>query len=569
LHLSSYLTVIVIFFGISLFVFGISNQEAFAETITWSGKGDGINWSDPTNWNQERLPEKEDSIIIDNNNEVGSEVHLDIDFILNGSLLIDGNDLLVIDNGVSFVLFGNIDNIGILENFGQINNSGVIGNNESGIINNIGSVIDNKNGGTINNNHKLATINNKNGGTINNNIDSSINNYSGKINNINSVIKNKGTMKNFDVIINNDDIINDHIIENNSIIYIHCNGQIIGNDIAVNPYQNRCKTWNGEEKGKWNVHDNWLPPGMPETGDEILIDNSNWNKKSQVILESDFVNTSGISIDDGDSLTIISGVTLTNKGSIIQNYGTINLHGHSHIKNIDNGQIINAGTINNNFSTILNENSIIKNQGIINNDFYGSIINANYSIIDNTFGMINNTSKITNDCNSNIVNIPHMFGSPITSIPCIDSTYTKEKSSDINVKNTCHEKLKQTSIYVTVDKEHYNAGDTIVITGCIDNALSLSDDLNLQILNRDNQAIKVDLITLDTDGSFYAKYTIDDKFELDGKYFAIVESGGYSLTKTFTVPEFGILTVLILVIGFMSIIVIGSKFGVITGITRV
>ena len=59
-------------------------------------------------------------------------------------------------------------------------------------------------------------------------------------------------------------------------------------------------------------------------------------------------------------------------------------------------------------------------------------------------------------------------------------------------------------------------------------------------------------------GSFDMEYVIDDKFGLDGKYSAISESGNYS-TKTFTVHEFGMLTMMILLISVIGVVLLTVK----------
>ena len=102
----------------------------------------------------------------------------------------------------------------------------------------------------------------------------------------------------------------------------------------------------------------------------------------------------------------------------------------------------------------------------------------------------------------------------------------------------CKEKLDNDSIFITTDKEHHDAGDTVVITGCIVDSLS-SVDLSVQIINPENNVIKTSTLAPGIDGSFDTEYVIDEEFGLDGKYSAAVSLGNNSSTKTFTVPEFG------------------------------
>ncbi|MGH1520971.1 MAG: hypothetical protein ACRBB2_01170 [Nitrosopumilus sp.] len=59
--------------------------------------------------------------------------------------------------------------------------------------------------------------------------------------------------------------------------------------------------------------------------------------------------------------------------------------------------------------------------------------------------------------------------------------------------------------------------------------------------------------------SFDMKYVIDDKFGLNGKYSAIVEPENYSSTKTFTAPEFGMLTMMMPLISIIDVVLLTAK----------
>ena len=55
------------------------------------------------------------------------------------------------------------------------------------------------------------------------------------------------------------------------------------------------------------------------------------------------------------------------------------------------------------------------------------------------------------------------------------------------------------------------------------------------------------------------EYIIDDKFGVKGKYSAIAEIGSYSSTKTFTVPEFGSLAMVMLLVSITGIMLLTLK----------
>ena len=313
---------------------------------------------------------------------------------------------------------------------------------------------------------------------------------------------------------------------------------------------------------RWNVHENWSPVGVPEKGDEVRIDNSDWNRESNVILDVNFINLSGIFIDEGDSLSIVHGAKLTNReSSIIQNYGTVNLKNFGSIENTDNSQIKNIGTMNNISGDILNDASNITNYGTINNNFLGSMDNIHAGIIDNTYGIINNTSKITTHCNSVIKNIEstRIIGSEsIISVPCMEQEILEDEFPIVNMDYACKEKLEDNLVYVTTDKEHYDAGDSIVISGCTSNTTN-PQSLDLQIVNPENKVVDTSIITSETNGSFHTEYIIDEKFGVDGMYSVTVEHGNYSSTRTFTVPEFGSFVMVILLASMTGIILFTIK----------
>ncbi len=69
-------------------------------TIKWTGKGDGTSWSDPANWDINRVPTGTDKIFIGDNSRI-IRVHLDTDFTLqaSGMLIMDYFEELIIDSG--------------------------------------------------------------------------------------------------------------------------------------------------------------------------------------------------------------------------------------------------------------------------------------------------------------------------------------------------------------------------------------------------------------------------------------------------------------------------------------
>ena len=82
--------VIVLLLITSVSLFYPPQETNAAETKTWIG-GDG-NWSDGSNWSPAGVPSGIDEIIIDDDIQTGSDVTLDIDFTLHGSIYIERGD---------------------------------------------------------------------------------------------------------------------------------------------------------------------------------------------------------------------------------------------------------------------------------------------------------------------------------------------------------------------------------------------------------------------------------------------------------------------------------------------
>jgi hypothetical protein len=75
-------------FAVLVFVLSFSIHDASATTLTWTGAGDGKNWSDPNNWDTRTSPTSDDTITIKS-----SIVHLNTNFTLTGSIAIQSSGL--------------------------------------------------------------------------------------------------------------------------------------------------------------------------------------------------------------------------------------------------------------------------------------------------------------------------------------------------------------------------------------------------------------------------------------------------------------------------------------------
>ena len=48
----------------------IATADSFTQVITWTGAGDGLNWSDANNWDTNTLPAAINNVLINNGNTV-------------------------------------------------------------------------------------------------------------------------------------------------------------------------------------------------------------------------------------------------------------------------------------------------------------------------------------------------------------------------------------------------------------------------------------------------------------------------------------------------------------------
>ena len=142
-HPRIYFKIFILFLGMWL------PQEAYSQTITWTGKGDGKSWSDATNWNTNALPLTSDLVLIGGDTSfvqfdlasatvAGIIIEDSADLTLRmGTLSIDNQDAgtaislgdqdsLVIDAGASLHIFNATDAIEITYGISYLINSGTI-----------------------------------------------------------------------------------------------------------------------------------------------------------------------------------------------------------------------------------------------------------------------------------------------------------------------------------------------------------------------------------------------------------------------------------------------------------
>jgi predicted secreted protein with PEFG-CTERM motif len=124
---------------------------------------------------------------------------------------------------------------------------------------------------------------------------------------------------------------------------------------------------------------------------------------------------------------------------------------------------------------------------------------------------------------------------------------------------SCLEILGDDEVMVFTDKEKYDQVDIISISGCLSEK-AFTKEINIAVYDPEGNKIGISTIVPDSDRTFSDEFVIDEKFGLDGTYSVEVDAGGlYSSTKSFVVPEFGAIAMIILAIS-LSAILIKTRF---------
>ena len=125
---------------------------------------------------------------------------------------------------------------------------------------------------------------------------------------------------------------------------------------------------------------------------------------------------------------------------------------------------------------------------------------------------------------------------------------------------TCLEKLGNDDIAVFTDKENYEEGDTIRISGCLSDR-AFAKTINVAVYDPEGKKIGVSSIMPRSDRTYSDNFVIDEKFGLDGTYSVEVDAGGlYSSSKSFVVPEFGGIAMIVMLAGIASVVAVSSKY---------
>ena len=142
----------------------------------------------------------------------------------------------------------------------------------------------------------------------------------------------------------------------------------------------------------------------------------------------------------------------------------------------------------------------------------------------------------------------------------VEATY-EDKSTKLDFfiqpgpEPSCLEMLGDEPIMVLTDRERYGQGDTIRVSGCLSEE-AFTKGTNIIIYDPDGNKIGASAFVPNPDRTFSDEFIIDGRFGLNGTYSVEVDAGGlYSSTKSFVVPEFGSITIIVLGISLGAMLV--------------
>lgn len=120
---------------------------------------------------------------------------------------------------------------------------------------------------------------------------------------------------------------------------------------------------------------------------------------------------------------------------------------------------------------------------------------------------------------------------------------------------TCLKVLGDNQVLVFTDKEKYDQGDIIRVSGCLSKQ-AFSKATSITVYDPEGNIIGNSAFVPNSDRTFSEEFVINEKFGLNGTYSVEVDAGGlYSTTKSFVVPEFGSIVIIILGISISAILI--------------
>ena len=161
--------------------------------------------------------------------------------------------------------------------------------------------------------------------------------------------------------------------------------------------------------------------------------------------------------------------------------------------------------------------------------------------------------------------LPDLCAEPI--FDCNSKSFLFTLKAEYGPEISCLERLGDTPILIFTDKENYDQGDTISVSGCLSDQ-ALTKGINIVLYDPEGNRIDTSTFVANPDRTFSKEFVVDEKFGINGTYFVEVDAGGlYSTTKSFVVPEFGSVVLIIMGISFGLILINKKLFKPISNFT--
>jgi hypothetical protein len=125
---------------------------------------------------------------------------------------------------------------------------------------------------------------------------------------------------------------------------------------------------------------------------------------------------------------------------------------------------------------------------------------------------------------------------------------------------TCLDLLRGDDVLVFTDKEKYDQGDTIRVSGCLSER-AFTKGITIAVYDPLGDKIGTSTLVPNSDRTFSEDFIINEEFGVEGTYFVEVDAGGlYSSTKSFVVPEFGAVALVVMIVSVAAVVLMSSKY---------
>jgi predicted secreted protein with PEFG-CTERM motif len=121
-------------------------------------------------------------------------------------------------------------------------------------------------------------------------------------------------------------------------------------------------------------------------------------------------------------------------------------------------------------------------------------------------------------------------------------------------------------VYVATDKNNYNAGDVIKVSGCTSLSLDARDindlfgkEVHIQVMNPQGNVIWQHFDTPLFDGSFLISFPPQHENAINGTYTAKATYASESASSSFVIPEFPVFVTVIFAIATSLIVAMGLR----------